>query len=130
MEETIPAEQVKAGDIVVIRPGESIPVDGEVTQGQGYVDQAAITGESIPVEKGPGDPVLSATINKNGSFQFGPPRWGTTPLWPDHPAGGRGGEQQGPHRPAGGQDQRGIRAGGHGHRPGDHYRVAFAGLWV
>ena len=70
VEETIPAEQVKAGDIVVIRPGESIPVDGEVIQGQGYVDQAAITGESIPVEKGPGDPVLSATINKNGSFQF------------------------------------------------------------
>lgn len=70
VEETIPAEQVRAGDIVVIRPGESIPVDGEVTQGQGYVDQAAITGESIPVEKGPGDPVLSATINKNGSFRF------------------------------------------------------------
>lgn len=69
-EETIPAEQVRAGDIVVIRPGESIPVDGEVTEGRGYVDQAAITGESIPVEKGPGDPVLSATINKNGSFQF------------------------------------------------------------
>ena len=49
VEETIPAEQVKAGDIVVIRPGESIPVDGEVIQGQGYVDQAAITGGSIPV---------------------------------------------------------------------------------
>ena len=69
-EQTIPAEQVRAGDLVVIRPGESIPVDGEVISGQGFVDQAAITGESLPVEKGPGDQVLSATINKNGSFQF------------------------------------------------------------
>ncbi len=66
----IPAEQVVAGDIVVIRPGEGIPVDGVVTEGRGYVDQAAITGESIPVEKNPGDPVISATINKNGSFRF------------------------------------------------------------
>lgn len=70
VEQTIPAEQVVAGDIVVIRPGEGIPVDGVVTEGHGYVDQAAITGESIPVEKGPGDSVISATINKNGTFQF------------------------------------------------------------
>ena len=69
-EKTIPADQVMAGDIVVIRPGEGIPVDGVVTEGYGYVDQAAITGESIPVEKGPGDTVISATINKNGSFRF------------------------------------------------------------
>lgn len=69
-EQTIPAQQVQAGDIVVIRPGEGIPVDGVVTEGRGYVDQSAITGESIPVEKGPGDPVISATINKNGSFRF------------------------------------------------------------
>ena len=70
VEQTIPAEQVAAGDIVVIRPGEGIPVDGVVTEGHGYVDQAAITGESIPVEKNPGDQVISATINKNGTFQF------------------------------------------------------------
>ena len=70
VEQTIPAEQVMAGDIVVIRPGEGIPVDGVVTEGHGYVDQAAITGESIPVEKNPGDQVISATINKNGTFQF------------------------------------------------------------
>lgn len=66
----IPAEQVQTGDIVVIRPGESIPVDGVVTEGYGYVDQAAITGESVPVEKNPGDTVISATINKNGAFRF------------------------------------------------------------
>ena len=69
-EHTIPAQDVAAGDIVVIRPGEGIPVDGVVTQGYGYVNQAAITGESIPVEKNPGDRVISATINQNGTFQF------------------------------------------------------------
>lgn len=70
MEQIIPSEQVVAGDIVVIKPGQSIPVDGVVTEGYGYVDQAAITGESIPVEKGAGDTVISATINKNGTFRF------------------------------------------------------------
>lgn len=70
VEQTLPAEQVVAGDIVVIRPGEGIPVDGVVTEGHGYVDQAAITGESVPVEKQPGDQVISATINKNGTFRF------------------------------------------------------------
>lgn len=69
-EQTIPAEQVVAGDLVIIRPGEGIPVDGVVTEGHGYVDQSAITGESIPVEKNPGDQVISATINKNGTFRF------------------------------------------------------------
>ncbi len=69
-EMTIPAEQVAAGDTVVIRPGEGIPVDGVVIEGYGYVDQAAITGESIPVEKNVGDTVISATINKNGTFRF------------------------------------------------------------
>lgn len=69
-EQTIPAEQVVAGDVLIIRPGDKIPVDGLVTEGHGYVDQAAITGESIPVEKQPGDSVISATTNKNGTFHF------------------------------------------------------------
>ena len=69
-EQTIPAEQVVSGDLVIIRPGDGIPVDGVVTEGHGYVDQSAITGESIPVEKNPGDQVISATINKNGTFRF------------------------------------------------------------
>ena len=69
-ETRIPSEQVVSGDIVVIRPGECIPVDGVVTQGGGFVDQSAITGESIPVEKKVGDEVISATINRNGSFRF------------------------------------------------------------
>ena len=66
----IPAEHVVSGDTVVIRPGQSIPVDGIVASGMGFVDQAAITGESVPVEKGVGDEVISATINVNGSFTF------------------------------------------------------------
>ncbi len=69
-EQIIPSEQVAAGDIVVIKPGGSIPVDGTVTEGRGYVDQSAITGEGIPVTKNTGDTVLSATINKNGTFRF------------------------------------------------------------
>ena len=69
-EQVVPAERVAAGDVVVIRPGDGIPVDGVVTQGYGYVDQAAITGESIPVEKNVGDTVISATVNKNGTFHF------------------------------------------------------------
>lgn len=70
IEQTIPSEQIVVGDTIVIRPGDGIPVDGTVIEGHGYVDQATITGESIPVEKNPGDAVISATINKNGSFRF------------------------------------------------------------
>ena len=70
IEQVIPAENVTAGDIVVIKPGGRIPVYGVVAEGHGYVDQAAITGESVPVEKNAGDEVISATINKNGSFRF------------------------------------------------------------
>jgi heavy metal translocating P-type ATPase len=69
-EVSIPAEEVRTGDIVVIRPGESIPVDGEVVEGAGYVDQSAITGESVPVEARPGSQVISATINKNSLFRM------------------------------------------------------------
>jgi Cu+-exporting ATPase len=59
-------ESVKVGDIVVIRPGERIPVDGVIIDGNSVVDQSAITGESIPVEKGPGDEVIGTTINTSG----------------------------------------------------------------
>lgn len=63
-------EEIEIGDTIVVRPGEAIPVDGIVTKGSSLVDQAAITGESIPVNKNPGDEVISASINKQGSFQF------------------------------------------------------------
>lgn len=66
----IPVEDVAIGDIVVVRPGQSIPVDGVITEGNSSVDQSALTGESIPVEKNPGDKVIAATINKSGYFRF------------------------------------------------------------
>lgn len=69
-EVTIPASKIAVGDIVIVRPGEGIAVDGRVVYGNGWVDQSAVTGESVPVEKNIGDEVISATINKNGSFRF------------------------------------------------------------
>ena len=66
----IPAAEVAVGDTVVIKPGMRIPVDGVVLAGLSSVDEAAVTGESIPVEKGPGDKVIAASLNKAGSFTF------------------------------------------------------------
>lgn len=65
-EVTVPVEQVKTGDIFVVRPGESIPVDGVVLEGMSAVDEAALTGESIPVDKESGDSVSAATLNQSG----------------------------------------------------------------
>ena len=70
MELDIPVEEVVVGDVVVVRPGEKIPVDGTVTEGRSAVDESMLTGESIPVEKGPGDEVIGATLNRTGSFRF------------------------------------------------------------
>jgi P-type Cu+ transporter len=66
----IPIEEVQVGDIVIVRPGEKIPVDGIVTKGLTSVDESMLTGESIPVEKNPGDRVVGATMNGNGSIEF------------------------------------------------------------
>ena len=65
-ETTVPIEQVAAGDVFVVRPGESIPVDGVVIEGGGAVNESALTGESIPVDKAPGDMVSAATVNQSG----------------------------------------------------------------
>ena len=70
VEKDLPLDEVVAGDIVVVRPGEKIPVDGEITKGNSAVDESMLTGESIPVEKNVGDKVVGATINKHGSFEF------------------------------------------------------------
>ncbi len=70
MELDIPVEEVRQGDWVVVRPGEKIPVDGIVREGHSAVDESMLTGESMPVEKRPGDRVMGATINKTGSFKF------------------------------------------------------------
>jgi P-type Cu+ transporter len=63
-------EEVRLGDVVVVRPGERVPVDGVVVAGRSAVDESLLTGESIPVEKGPGDEVVGGTINGQGSFRF------------------------------------------------------------
>ncbi|SER05609.1 heavy metal translocating P-type ATPase [Piscibacillus halophilus] len=67
-EERIPVEQVQVGDYIVVKPGEKIPVDGQVIQGSTSIDESMITGESIPVDKGEEDPVIGSTINKNGTI--------------------------------------------------------------
>jgi len=70
VEVDIPIEQVMVGDMVIVRPGEKIPVDGLVVEGRSAVDESMLTGESLPVDKKPGDEVIGATINKQGMLKF------------------------------------------------------------
>jgi P-type Cu+ transporter len=65
-----PIESVQIGDIILVRPGEKIPVDGEIIAGKSTIDESMVTGESVPIDKQVGDEVIGATINKTGSFQF------------------------------------------------------------
>ena len=69
-EEDIPIEDVEVGDVVVVRPGEKIPVDGKMIEGNSSIDESMLTGESLPVEKKAGDFAIGATINKFGTFKF------------------------------------------------------------
>ncbi len=73
----VPLEQVEVGDVVVVRPGERIAVDGEVVEGHSAVDESMITGESMPVDKSPGDEAIGGTINKTGTFKFKATRVGS-----------------------------------------------------
>lgn len=66
----LPIEEVEKGDIIVVRPGEKIPVDGLITEGYSSVDESMLTGESIPVDKKVGDPIIGGTLNKHGLFKF------------------------------------------------------------
>jgi P-type Cu+ transporter len=66
----VPIEQVLVGDTVVVRPGEKVPVDGVITEGESSLDESMVTGESLPVDKTVGDEVIGATINKTGAFRF------------------------------------------------------------
>ncbi len=70
VEQDIPVEQVQVGDVVIVRPGEKIPVDGVVVSGHSAVDEALLTGESLPVDKQTGDEVIGATLNKQGVLKF------------------------------------------------------------
>ncbi|MEW5926087.1 MAG: heavy metal translocating P-type ATPase [Gemmatimonadota bacterium] len=69
-EEDVPIEEVVIGDVVVVRPGEKLPVDGVVVEGESAVDESMLTGEPVPVSKKPGDEVIGATINTTGAFRF------------------------------------------------------------
>ncbi|MBD3270616.1 heavy metal translocating P-type ATPase [Candidatus Peregrinibacteria bacterium] len=69
-EKTIPADQVETGETVIVRPGEKIPVDGQIIEGNTTIDQSNVTGESIPVDKTVEDRVIGSTINKSGTFKF------------------------------------------------------------
>lgn len=66
----VPLDQVVVGDLVRVRPGQKVPVDGVITSGMTTVDESMVTGESMPVQKGVGDPVIGSTINQAGTFQF------------------------------------------------------------
>lgn len=68
VEEVVPAESVRAGDVLVVKAGEGVPADGVLVEGAGTLDESVITGESVPVEKGPGDPVTGATVLSSGWF--------------------------------------------------------------
>jgi Cu+-exporting ATPase len=77
VETEVPVETVGVGDELIVRPGESVPVDGVVSEGRSTVDESMLTGESMPIEKGPGDEVVGATSNRTGSFRFRATRVGS-----------------------------------------------------
>jgi Cu+-exporting ATPase len=70
VEAEVPVDDVRVGDVVLVKPGETIPVDGVVIEGRSAIDESMLTGESLPVEKKPGDPVIGATLNKLGLLKF------------------------------------------------------------
>jgi Cu+-exporting ATPase len=70
IEEEIPLAELRSGDRVLVRPGETIPADGVILDGSSHVDESMVTGEPIPVFRGPGDPVIGATLNRNGAFEL------------------------------------------------------------
>ena len=123
----IPVDEVVVGDIVLVRPGEKVPVDGLITKGSSAVDESMITGESLPVEKKVGDKVIGATINKAGALRVpGHPRGQRDGAGADHPLHRRGAGLQGadpglcrPHR-------RLVRAGGDRHR---RAHLRWSGSW-
>ena len=94
-EVTVPVEQVRKGDVFVVRPGENIPVDGVVLEGASAVNEAALTGESLPVEKAAGDMVSAATVNQSGFLKCRATRVGedTTLSQIIQMVSGRGGHQ-------------------------------------
>jgi len=88
-ERRVPVEQLRVGDRFVVRPGEKVATDGIVEEGNSAVDQALLTGESVPVEKGPGDDVAGASVNAGAVSSSAPPAWAPTRRWPRSPGSSR-----------------------------------------
>ena len=110
---------VRIGDVVLVRPGEKIPVDGEVLEGDSAIDESMVTGESIPADKGVGDAVIGATINTTGSLRVRADKVGRdSMLSPDHQAGGAGPDVEGAGAEAGRLGGRPLRAVRHSRRAG------------
>ncbi len=122
VEQDIPVSRVLPGDVLIVRPGEKIPVDGTVLSGLSSVDESMLTGESLPVEKQPGDGVIGATINKQGLLTMRATRVGNADATgADHQTGGRGADRKGAHPAIGGPHLRHLRADDLRHR-GAHLR--------
>jgi P-type Cu+ transporter len=120
--EEVPLARVRKGDIVVVRPGERIPVDGVVVAGESSLDESMISGEPLPVDKKIGDTVIGGTINSHGRLKFkGHAGRTRNRPGPDHPSGAGSPGQQGPHPGPGGSRGGRIRAHRHRHRH-DHLR--------
>ena len=125
-EVSIPIEEVEPGDVLIVKPGAKIPVDGTVISGHSAVDEAMLTGESLPVEKQKGDTLYAATLNTTGALRFRADKVGEDTALMQIVR--RVEEAQGakaPYRPAG---RRGIRllcARGHGHCAGCGHRMVF-----
>ena len=112
VEVDVPVEEVAVGDLVRVRPGEKVPVDGVVIEGRSALDESMLTGESLPVEKGPGDTVIGATLNTHRLLRL--PRHQGRPghrAGPDRPPGGGGPGLQGAHAAPGGHHLRLLRPG-------------------
>ena len=132
-ETILPAEQVQVGDRLRVLPGETIPVDGTILSGQTSINQAVMTGESLPVDLGPGDPVSSGTVNQFGAFEMEPPGGGGQLHPADDPPGAVRrrwqGQNCGPGRPVGHLDcgdrpdrcRRHLGGDGGDHPGGDHF---------
>ncbi len=124
----VPVEAVQVGDLVRVRPGEKVPVDGVVTEGNSTLDESMLTGESLPVEKAPGDAVIGATLERDRLLRLpghqGRPRHDPRP---DRPPGRRSAGLQGAHAAPGRYYLQLLRPGGAGHRGPDLRRLDGAG---
>ena len=123
-EVAVPVEAVVVGDRFVVRPGQKLATDGVVTEGRSSVDRSLLTGESVPVEVGPGDEVTGPPSTRRAGWWCGRPGSGPTPRWPRSCAWSRPPRAPRPRAAAGRPGRWRVRAGGAGHRRPDPGRLA------